>query len=85
MAVSNFELFEAFVVFIREHDDIDEILREYGGSQLYIPSYKTVSRNDNVIEDFLEGMSIPELRRKYDLSSNRIYEITREVREPKLF
>ena len=85
MQITNFEVFEAFVAFVREHDNIDEILKEYGGSQLYIPSYKTISRNDNVIEDFLGGMSIPELRRKYDLSSNRIYEITREVREPKLF
>jgi len=85
MALSNFEVFEAFVAFTKESESLDEILKEYGGSQLYIPSYKTISRNDDVIKDYLEGMSIQDLRRKYELSNNRIYEITREVREPKLF
>ena len=85
MALINLEVFEAFVEFVKNAEDNKAILKEYGGAQLYIPSYKSISRDDDVVADYKAGATIAELRRKYNLSNNRIYEITREHREPKLF
>jgi len=87
------DIFKEFVAFVKSHDDLDAVYKEYGGSNLYIPSYKSICRDKNILEDFSslrsEGKSTPrivrELARKYDLSSTAIYTITKELREPSLF
>jgi len=83
--ITTLDLFKQFVEFVKEAEDLNDILKEYGGDKIYIPSYKTVSRDNDLIEDFQNGISLRELQKKYDLSSSQIYKITKDIREPKLF
>lgn len=92
MQVTTDELFREFVNFVKENP-IDEVYKQYGGSSLYIPSYKSICRDRDIKEDFKALMdegkkvstAVRELRRKYDLSDTAIYSITKELREPSLF
>ncbi|NOQ30012.1 MAG: hypothetical protein GQ570_02690 [Helicobacteraceae bacterium] len=83
--ITNYDLFLELYDCIRNSSNIKEVLKEHGGSNFYIPSYKTTERNNDIIEAYKEGMSIKQLRREYDLSETQIYTITKEVREPSLF
>lgn len=84
--VSNFELFEELYNFIlNPKHDLNDTLKEFGGSCFYVPSHKTTFRNQELIDAYKEGKSVKELSREYDLSEARVYAITKEIREPSLF
>ena len=83
--ITNIDLFEELYKAIKNSEDISEIYKEYGGSAIYIPSYKTTCRNDAIINDYKDGSTPRELMKKYDLSQSQVYTITKEVREPTLF
>ncbi|EPB4327451.1 Mor transcription activator family protein [Campylobacter jejuni] len=72
------------------------MLKEFGGANIYIPSYKTLLRDEELQEDFKtlikQGLTTKnaslECAKKYDLSLNAVYLITKELREnlePSLF
>lgn len=93
--LSNAEYFEHFIDFVKNNDK-REILKEFGGANIYIPSYKTLLRDEELKQDFStlvkQGLTIKnaslECARKYDLSLNAVYLITKELRarlEPSLF
>jgi len=88
--VSNLDLFEALFEFIQDGNSFEDTLKEYGGGTYYIPSYKTVCRNDDIIQEYKEhygefGLT-KRLAKKYDLTDRQIQKITKEVREaPSLF
>lgn len=51
---------------------------EFGGSSLYIPKYDTIVRqirNKNIIEEFKNGVSLSQLRKKYNLSETSLRKI----------
>ena len=68
------EMFEEFYDFVRENP-IEEVIKTYGGGSIYIPSYKLMYRDRDLIADWEAGMDIREMMRKYSLSANRIWEI----------
>lgn len=78
--ITNKELWEEFYQQIKDSENISEIVKEYGGSSVYVPSYKSTYRNDDIIEEFENGSSIKELAKKHDLSETSIYAITKELR-----
>ncbi|EAJ3351984.1 TPA: DNA-binding protein [Campylobacter jejuni] len=93
--LSNNEYFEYFIDFVKNNDK-REILKEFGGANIYIPSYKTLLRDEELKEDFKtlikQGLTTKnasvECAKKYDLSLNAVYLITKELREnlePSLF
>ena len=86
MAVTNQEIFEEFTRRIREDNATDEeLMQDYGGMPIYVPSFKLNGRNDKIIDDYVKHKLSPKkLASKYDLSLGRIYEIIKDVREPTL-
>jgi len=74
------ELFEEFYKYVKESNNIGEVLKEYGGSSIYLPSYKSTYRNDDIIEEYKKGATVRELSKKYDISTTAIYAITKELR-----
>ncbi|EAL6040810.1 DNA-binding protein [Campylobacter jejuni] len=86
--LSNNDYFEYFIDFVKNNDK-REILKEFGGANIYIPSYKTLLRDEELKQDFTtlikEGLTIKnasvECAKKYDLSLNAVYLITKELRE----
>ncbi len=90
VSLTNLDFFQELFDFIKQDDiTLNETLKEFGGSNYYIPSYKTVARNDEIIEEYREKRGqanlAKTLARKYELSEAQIYLITKEVREPSLF
>ncbi|WP_462192121.1 Mor transcription activator family protein, partial [Campylobacter jejuni] len=77
--------FEYFIDFVKNNDK-REILKEFGGANIYIPSYKTLLRDEELKQDFKtlikQGISTKnasvECAKKYDLSLNAVYLITKE-------
>jgi Mor family transcriptional regulator len=89
--LTNLDFFQELYEYIKRDDvTLNDTLKEFGGSNYYIPSYKTVARNDEIIAEYKEhygtmGLA-KKLAKKYDLSEAQIYLITKEVREsPSLF
>ena len=86
MSITNKDIFEDFTRRIREGATNEEMMREYGGMPIYVPSWCMNGRNDEIIKDYTENKLSPkELKFKYKLSLSRVYEIIGEVREPSLF
>ena len=93
--LSNLEYFEYFLDFVKKNEK-KQILKEFGGANIYIPSYKSILRDEELKNTFTElvkkGLSSKEavLRcaKEYGLSVNACYLITKEIRaklEPSLF
>ena len=50
--VTNYDLFEDLFYFIKNPDvEISDVIKEHGGSSLYIPSYKIGSLEKSVFEN----------------------------------
>lgn len=49
--LSNNDYFEYFIDFVKNNDK-REILKEFCGANIYIPSYKTLLRDEELKEDF---------------------------------
>ena len=84
MALTNLEIFELFCDLIRGGATNEELMKEYGGSSIPVPSYKLHGRDDEIRRKFVEEHHDPkELARQYDLSLSQIYRILEPVRKPK--
>jgi len=79
-SITNFDIFEEMFRRIQGGMSLKMCIKEYGGDKLYIPSYKKLYRDEDIIRDYYSGMSYNDLARKYDLSSSQIYKITKETR-----
>jgi Mor family transcriptional regulator len=85
MGLSKAEIFEAFYDYCQEHT-LSEVIQEYGGGNIYVPSYKALFRDDDIYRDYMDGMDVVALRRKYDLSERSVYKILSKMkRQPSLF
>lgn len=86
MAITNKDIFEEFCRRIREDGASDEeLMQDYGGMPIYVPSWCMNGRNSEIIKDYTEDKLSPkELAMKYRLSLSRIYEIIDSVRNPQL-
>jgi Mor family transcriptional regulator len=89
-AITNYDLFEEFFEFIKQPNiTIADVIKEHGGSSLYIPSYKTTLRNEEICNEYKkrqgERRLAKTLAKEYDLSEAQILLITKPLREPSLF
>lgn len=87
--LNNFDLFIEFYNNVKKSENIKDILRQYGGGNIYIPSYKGTYRNTEIIEKYDDGIKmgknsailIRQIAAEYELSYNTVLNITREVRD----
>ena len=90
ISLTNLDLFENLFDFIKQQDiKLDDVIKEFGGSTYYIPSYKTTLRNDEIIKEYRKHLGetglVKRLSREHDLTERQIYDITKSVRNPSLF
>jgi len=83
--VTNYDLFEELFIFIKkDNTSISDVVKEYGGANLYIPSYKATFRNSDICKEYIKRQNekaiSKQLAKKYDLSEVQILQITKEVR-----
>ena len=74
--VDNKDIFLHFIDFCKNHS-IEEVIEEFGGGHIYIPSYKTTYRDQQIYDLYKEGKSIRELKKQFSLSYSRIRSIIR--------
>lgn len=61
-------------------DNFIKIVKIYGGSAIYIPTYKTIliqERNKNIIKEY-DGSNINYLRKKYNLTNSQIRKLLKK-------
>lgn len=72
--ITNKDIFSHFVKFCKNHS-IEEIIEEFGGGHIYIPSYKTTYRDQQIYNLYKQGKSIKSLKKQFSLSDSRIRSI----------
>lgn len=96
MVFDNNDLFFDFYNKVKDSKDVNEIIKEFGGGNIYIPSYKTTFRNDDMLNEYNEllalgksqSVAIRELSINHNLSQSMVQKIireTKEAKEPTLF
>ncbi|AQW85463.1 hypothetical protein CPIN18021_1079 [Campylobacter pinnipediorum subsp. caledonicus] len=91
--LNNLDLFENFFYDVKKCEDMSEILKAYGGSSIYVPSFKNTYRNNEIVDEYLtllnsgveNSLAIRQIAKKHNLSVNSVYNITKDAREPRLF
>ena len=84
--VTNYDLFQDLYNYIKSGASEKEVVKNYGGSSLYIPSYKNIHRNDEICEDYIElkknnqRLIARTLAKKYELSEAQILLINKHLR-----
>ena len=81
MAVDSYEIFEEFFRRVKAAEDIEEVIREYGGSSIYVPSYKNTHRNERIYKMWLDGVDIRTICREFELSESRVRGIIKDMRQ----
>ncbi|MBU1666938.1 hypothetical protein KKC13_00845 [bacterium] len=79
--ISTLELFEEFFKDVKESKSIDEIYKAYGGAYIYVPSYKSTTRNMDIFNEYKEGVTLRKLSVKYSITQNRLRVIIKELEE----
>lgn len=75
------DILEAFYDFCKEPDStLKDVVREYSGMEIKVPSYKRAYRNDEIIERYKEGAMVKELAQEFQLCDRTIWDITYELR-----
>lgn len=78
--VTNFDIFEEFFNQIQSGATIRDIVKEYGGMSIYVPSYGLTYRKGDVMEAYNRGDQPKRIARDQGLSLSRVYEIIKEER-----
>ncbi|MBV5348386.1 hypothetical protein JZU61_01750 [bacterium] len=76
--VTNFDIFEEFFNQIQSGATMRDIIKEYGGMGIYVPSYAFTFRKADVMEAHSRGDSPKLIARDQRLSLSRVYEIIKE-------
>lgn len=89
--LDNLDFAEQIFEFIKQEEvSLEDFIKEFGGISYYIPSFKTTMRNEKIIKEYRERYGemklTKKLAKKFELSEQQVFAITKEVREsPSLF
>lgn len=85
--ISNYEIFQETYKFIKDSESEKEVLKEFGGSSIYIPSFKSIYRNEEIREKYThmrnEGKTgiVKKLAYEYNLTESQIFRLTKMIRD----
>ncbi|MDR1975576.1 MAG: hypothetical protein LBQ18_01140 [Campylobacteraceae bacterium] len=88
--IANEEIFLQMFNDIRSGMSIEGVCKNYGGSNIYIPSFKTMGRNEEIRTEYKKRLSegadtvrtIRLLTREYNLSYAHIFKIVNTPKTP---
>ncbi len=91
--ITNFDIFFNLYERIQKGATLKEVLQDFGGANLYIPSYKTIQRDEDIREEYQSLLNkknskkqiMLTLQQKYNLSEQHLYKILKDERQPSLF
>lgn len=78
--LSNKDIFEHFIEYAKNHT-LEEIIEEFGGGHIYIPSYKSTFRDAQILKLYKQGLSPKKLKKQFNLSESRIRSIIKNQLE----
>lgn len=70
--ITNFDIFQIFYQAVKDSDNIVDVIKEYVGGSIYIPSHKRTYRNVEIKSKHIDGKSVKSLAIEYDLSESQI-------------
>lgn len=90
--VSNVEIFDELFDRIQNGASKKEILQDFGGANIYIPSYKTICRDDDIFNAYqslqnqnkTQKQIMLSLSQEFMLSEQQLYKIISQKRQPSL-
>ena len=56
--INSFDLFAEFYNRVKESENMADIIKEYGGANIYVPSYKGTFRNYDILKEYEEGIKL---------------------------
>ncbi|TLE14485.1 DNA-binding protein [Helicobacter apodemus] len=91
--ITNFDIFFNLYERIQKGATLKEVLQDFGGANLYIPSYKSIQRDEDIWKDYkdlkengaTQKYIMLSLQQKYSLSEQHLYKILKTKREPSFF
>lgn len=64
VAITNFYMFEELFNYIKDSKtSLNDTIKEFGSSNIYIYSYKTTGENDEIIDEYKQNLSKQTVRR----------------------
>ena len=82
--LSEFTKLTDFVDFVKQTESIEDIITKYEKLEIKLPSLEAFvfhQRNESLVKDYEQDISMPKLMETYNLGSDRIYAILRKQRE----
>ena len=83
--ISNLDIFMQLYDLIKQSKSPSDVVKEFGGSNVYVPSYKSTYRNEDILKEDREaidaGKTIRKLATKHNLSYNSICNIIKESKK----
>ena len=87
--ISNLDIFMQLYDLIKQSKSPSDVVKEFGGSNVYVPSYKSTYRNEDILKEYREAIdagkdpnkTIRELAAKHNLSYNSICNIIKESKK----
>ncbi|PSM52775.1 hypothetical protein CBLAS_0903 [Campylobacter blaseri] len=84
MYITSEDIFNEFLKFCKKADK-KAVLKEYGGSNIYIPSYKNSLRDEDILKEYEElvasgfkkTLAVKKIARKYELTNASVYRIVK--------
>jgi Mor family transcriptional regulator len=82
--ITNYDLFVLFLDDCKGMSEA-EVIKNWGGSSIYVPSYKNTHRNGEIIKRYKEAQDkvgvIREIAKEFNIGAAQVYTITKEVRD----
>lgn len=75
--MNNLEMFKYFIDYVKNHS-LEDIIKEWGGGYIYVPSYKNTYRDKQILNLYTQGKHTKDIAKEMNLSISRVRAIIRE-------
>lgn len=69
--MNTLDMFEYFVEYVKSNT-LENIIKEWGGGNIYIPSFKSTYRDKHILNLYKQGTHIEDIAKEFNLSISRV-------------
>lgn len=69
--MNTLDMFEYFVEYVKSNT-LENIIKEWGGGNIYIPSFKSTYRDKHILNLYKQGTHIKDIAKEFNLSISRV-------------
>lgn len=75
--MNTIDMFEYFIEYVKKNP-IEDIIKEWGGGNIYIPSFKSTYRDTAILNLYNQGTHIKDIAKEFNLSISRVRAIIKK-------